>query len=310
MPQFAVAACMKNEGAFIVEWVAHYLAIGFDRVIVLTNDCDDGTDLIADRLAALAPVTHLRNDVPEGGFAQEIGMAMLKSSGELEGVDWLLHCDADELLYLHMPDPDIGRFIDQLPECDAVAFDWRFAGTALDAWPGGLVVDHCPRGSATMSKPETFSKTMFRPELFGAFGDHMPKAPVREGVVIRNSLGDELPNKAMYHPRKSRFIRGATDHLSWQAAEMRHYALRSRQAFASKALRGFGIHPKPGKYQIGSQFWRRANRQEIELAVDPLWHPRLHRNVERFLADAELAALQADAVAAIAHKMDLLEKHA
>lgn len=246
MPQFAVATCMKNEGAFIVEWVAHYLALGFDRAIVLTNDCDDGTDLIADRLAALAPVTHLRNEVPEGGFAQEVGMAMLKSSGELAGVDWLLHCDADELLYLHMPDPDIGRFLGQLPECDAVAFDWRFAGTDLDAWPGGLVVDHCPRGSATMSKPETFSKTMFRPELFGAFSDHMPKAPVRDGVVIRNSLGQELPNKAMYHPRKSRYIRGATDHLSWQAAEMRHYALRSRQAFASKALRGFGIHPKPG----------------------------------------------------------------
>lgn len=306
MPQFAVTACMKNEGAFLVEWVAHYLALGFDRAIVLTNDCDDGTDLIADRLAALAPVTHLRNEVPEGGFAQEHGMAMLKSSGELDELDWLLHCDADELLYLHMPDPDIGRFVAGLPACDAVAFDWRFAGTGLDAWPGGLVVEQCPLGSATMSKPETFSKTMFRPDLFGFFSDHMPKMPQREGVVVRNSLGEELPNAAMFHPRKSRYIRGSTDHLSWEAAEMRHYALRSRQAFAIKALRGFGINPKPGKYQIGSQFWRRANRQEVALEVDPLWHARLRANVDRFLADPELARLQDEAVAMIARKMELL----
>lgn len=306
MPQFAVTACMKNEGAFVVEWVAHYLALGFDRVILVTNDCDDGTDLIAERLARLAPVTHLRNDVPEGAFAQEVGMAMLKTSGELAGVDWLLHCDADELLYLHMADPDIGRFLAQLPDCDVVAFDWRFAGTDLDVWPGGLVVDHCPRGSATRDKPETFSKTMFRPDLFGFFSDHMPKAPVRDGIVIRNSLGDELPNGAIHHPRKSRFIRGTSDHMSWQAAEMRHYALRSRQAFAVKALRGFGINPVAGKYRVGSRFWRLANRQEVALAVNPLWRARLRANVNRFLADPELAALQAVAVAAIARKMDLL----
>ena len=87
---------------------------------------------------------------------------------------------------------------------------------------------------------------------------------------------------------------------------MRHYALRSRQAFAIKALRGFGINPKPGKYQIGSQFWRRANRQEVALEVDPLWHARLRANVDRFLADPELARLQDEAVAMIARKMELL----
>lgn len=66
------------------------------------------------------------------------------------------------------------------------------ASTDLDVWPGGLVVDHCPRGSATMSKPETFSKTMFRPELFSAFSDHMPKAPLREGIVNRFPADAEL----------------------------------------------------------------------------------------------------------------------
>lgn len=303
---FAVTACMKNEGAFVVEWVAHYLALGFDRIFILTNNCDDGTDLIVERLQEHAPVTHIRNEVPEGGFAQEHGMAGLKKSGLLDNVDWLLHCDADELLYLHRPDPDIGEFIGEMPECDAVAFDWRTVGTDLDAWPGGLVVDNCPLGADSMSKPQTFSKTIFKPGLFRFFSDHMPKAPVRDNVVVRNSLGQQLPNAAMNHPKKSRYIRGTTDHLSWDAAEMRHYALRSRQAFAIKAIRGFGINPKPGKYSVGSRFWRASDRKDVVLDVNPLWYARLQKNVDRFMADSSLARLQSRAVESIDKKMKLL----
>lgn len=158
-----------------------------------------------------------------------------------------------------------------------------------------------------MNKPQSFSKTLFRPALFAFFSDHMPKSPLRDDIVLRNSLGDELPNGAMRHPRKSRFIRGSVDHLSWQAAEMRHYALRSRQAFAIKALRGFGIHPKPGKYRVGSQFWKNANRREVALEINPLWQARLRGNVERFLADPEIRRLQDEAVAIIGRKMTQLE---
>lgn len=66
---FAVAACMKNEGPFMIEWVSNYLALGFSHAFIITNDCDDGTDLIADRLSEIGLVTHLRNSVPLGGFA-------------------------------------------------------------------------------------------------------------------------------------------------------------------------------------------------------------------------------------------------
>lgn len=305
--RIAVTACMKNEGPFVVEWVAHYLSLGFDHAFILTNDCDDGTDLIADRLAQLAPVTHIRNLVPEGGFAQEVGMAALKTSGLLDNVDWLLHADADELLYLHDPDPDIGRFLASLPPSDAVAFDWRFAGTDLEQWPGGLVVENCPKGAAALSEAEPFSKTIFRPALFAFFSDHMPKMPSRPDVIVRNSLGQELPNAAMSHPRKSRYIRGSIDHLSWQRAEMRHYALRAQDVFAIKALRGSGIHPRPQKYRVGSQFWKLANRRDVDLAADPAWLDRLHTHVAGFSADPELSRLQKDAIASVQRKVEQLK---
>ena len=58
---------MKDEGPFVVEWVAHHLALGFTEVMVYTNDCSDGTDALLKRLEALdIGVHHRENVIPEG----------------------------------------------------------------------------------------------------------------------------------------------------------------------------------------------------------------------------------------------------
>ena len=48
--QKLVLSTMKNEGPFVLEWVAHHRAIGFDGFVIFSNDCTDGTDRILDRL--------------------------------------------------------------------------------------------------------------------------------------------------------------------------------------------------------------------------------------------------------------------
>jgi hypothetical protein len=52
---------MKNEAPYILEWVAHHLVIGFDHIVVLTNDCTDTTNAILTRLDALGYVTFQPN---------------------------------------------------------------------------------------------------------------------------------------------------------------------------------------------------------------------------------------------------------
>jgi hypothetical protein len=53
---------MRNECLFALEWVAYHRAIGFDDMFVCTNDCDDGTDEMMDRLQALGLVHHIGNE--------------------------------------------------------------------------------------------------------------------------------------------------------------------------------------------------------------------------------------------------------
>lgn len=46
-----IVSTMKNEGPFILEWIAHHRAIGVDDFLIYTNDCTDGTDRLLDALA-------------------------------------------------------------------------------------------------------------------------------------------------------------------------------------------------------------------------------------------------------------------
>ena len=39
-----IVTTMKNEGPFLLEWIAYHRAIGVSDFLVYTNDCTDGTD--------------------------------------------------------------------------------------------------------------------------------------------------------------------------------------------------------------------------------------------------------------------------
>lgn len=63
--------CVRNEGAYLLDWLAHAQAAGISHVLAYTNACEDGTDRILDRLAELGHVTHRPNPGPydKGAFS-------------------------------------------------------------------------------------------------------------------------------------------------------------------------------------------------------------------------------------------------
>ena len=65
--KIVVVTSMKNEGCFILEWVAYHLSIGVTHFLVYTNDCDDPTNEVLDRLEALEIVTRRDNPCLPGG---------------------------------------------------------------------------------------------------------------------------------------------------------------------------------------------------------------------------------------------------
>ena len=51
--------CLRDEGPFLIEWLAYHRAIGFDRFIIGANDCTDGSHDMLTRLAEMGEVIYL-----------------------------------------------------------------------------------------------------------------------------------------------------------------------------------------------------------------------------------------------------------
>ncbi len=88
---------MKDEAPYLLEWLAHYRAIGVTDFLIYTNDCSDGTDLLLDRLQANGVVHHERNKVLRRGPHK----SALKYALDHEcyhSADWVLVCYVDEFL--------------------------------------------------------------------------------------------------------------------------------------------------------------------------------------------------------------------
>jgi hypothetical protein len=55
-----LVATMRNEGPFLLEWVAYHRLIGFNDVLICTNDCVDGSPELLDALQNHGLLRHLR----------------------------------------------------------------------------------------------------------------------------------------------------------------------------------------------------------------------------------------------------------
>jgi len=149
MPRIFLLSAMKNEGPEVLEWALYHRLLGFDHILVYTNDCTDGSDDLLDAIAGLGWLTHRRHTAPAGVSPQDAVAARAKADPALEGADWLIWLDADEFLVIHT---GAGRVADLIPAArgaEALSLNWRcFGDGGHDTTPAGLVIENFGHGMA------------------------------------------------------------------------------------------------------------------------------------------------------------------
>jgi hypothetical protein len=290
---------MKDEGPWLLEWVAFHRLIGFDRIVVLSNDCTDGTDALLDRLAALGRVRHLRNPVPEGARPQPAHLRCAGALPEVTGADWVMVLDADEFLAIRAGGGRLPDLIAALPPgAQAVALTWRLFGSAgHEGWrPGPATL------AFTRAAPDDFPrgwgvKTLFRPFPGMRLGIHRPQAAARGRSAAAlaaqhwvNGSGARLPPDFVASGWRST---PAT--IGYALGQVNHYAVKGIETFLLKADRG-NVNFKTGKY--GPAYFAIHDRNEIEDLTLARHAPALTEELARLRADPEIARLEAAAVAA------------
>jgi hypothetical protein len=298
---------MKDEAPYVLEWVAHHLAVGFTDVLVYTNDCTDDTDILLKRLESLdIGVHHRDNVVPEGIKPQPSMLRRAASEVFLQEADWLLILDADEFLCINHPSGTLEGMVGALNAMDAQAMvlTWRiFGSSGIRDWSEAPVTDQFTRAAPEFWNKGWGTKTLFR---------YDPKH-LRPGVhrpIIRERFRDsDYPDSVLWvngsgRPLESWFkLRGwrsirRTVGYDW--AQVNHYAVKSMDAYALRKLRG-NVNLKKDKYN--TDYWALQDRNEVEDTRIARHRARRDEIIAALLQDPTVRRLHEAAIARVEERL-------
>lgn len=252
--------CLRNEGAFLLDWLAHHLACGVTHVVALTNDCQDGTDTMLDRLAELGHVTHIRNDGPyDKGGIQFTGLKLADKLPVVRQADWLLALDIDEFVNVHVGDRTLPALIDALPDATAITLTWRLFGNngvvRYDDRPvphqflrAAPVIMYWPWRSAMF-------KTLYRNDkTYRNLGVHRPRNPSPDRLDQAQWYdGEGRQLDAMFRTRR---IFNTYGQSNYKLAQLNHYPLGAMESYVVKSDRGRAVH---SDHKLGMDYWVERN---------------------------------------------------
>ncbi len=277
--------CVKNEGAVLLEWLAHHRACGFTDFLVYSNDCSDGTDAMLDRLAQIWPLTHVRND---GAHDKGPQWAMLKAAEThplVRAADWVLVLDVDEFVNIHIGARRLDDLLARVPQADAIALTWRLFGNGgeVEMRDAPVTQVFTRAAPATLGWPwrAQMFKTLFRGPTYGPYaklGVHRPRQ-LRAGPAPQWVDGS---GRALDHSFHDARVFSDYTQNNYALVQLNHYPLGALQSYLVKADRGRANREASG-FDMG--YWAERNLNEEE-----------DRSIQALDSAAQRAALMGDPV--------------
>ncbi|QPH55933.1 glycosyltransferase family 2 protein [Pontivivens ytuae] len=312
-PRTTIITCMKNEGPFILEWVAHHRAIGVTDFIVYTNDCTDGTVEMLDLLAEKGIIT-ARYDNPwrnstdnKAGDPQRAALWHAQTLPVMQDIDWIMPMDVDEYLTIHVGEGLLADLRAARPDADMVSVLWRlFGNDGQRCFEDGFVTERMRRAAPENCKKPFQAwgfKTLFRNDgAWGKFSVHRPRNIAEErseSLVWISGSGARMPPD--YFKSGWRALR---DQAGYALASLNHYAVRDAESYLVKRERGRVNHIDQDQ---GLAYWLRMNHNLVEDRAIDARLPATRAEYDRLLSDPEIAAQHEACVAA--HKAKIAELH-
>jgi hypothetical protein len=233
----AALAIMKNEGPYLVDWIAYHRSIGFEHFFIYSNDNADGSDELLALLADQGLISWIRNELNPEETAQikAYGHALKRLPDTLD-YRWTMVLDADEYVgFDRRMFPSVQDYVawQERHRVDAIALRWLiFAGKAEDVWHDASSLQRF-----TWREPEAspLFKSLCRTNLFCDSHAHFPYPTADQPFVFRWEDGTlshhmaRLDKLAFPEPRP-------TARFAWVA----HYLLRSAGEMLFKLSRRDG----------------------------------------------------------------------
>jgi hypothetical protein len=303
----AVVTTARNEGIYLLEWIAYHRCLGARAIYIYSNDNQDGSDALLGALADAGIITWI--DSRLGGA---VGNAQFKAYGhalgcmpDLLGYEWVLVVDVDEFLVL-----DHERFAG-LPDfaawhrrrgADTVAINWQFMAPEEDGDP--CTVPLTRRNTRVLGKHQVgdgvrLVKSMSRPNRVAHSEAHVPFADERSHIATDHASGavHDWHNPPAGFPPCPKF----SDRIVTGPAVINHYFFKSAAEWMWKLARNRGDHgliPGEAREPMGEEKARDYLRQlhASGLVIDERAKscaPDLDQETHRLLSEPRISAAAA-----------------
>ncbi len=303
MAGYTVITTMKNEGAFLLEWVAHHKAIGFDNIVICTNDCADATRNMALRLQEMGLVRHHATRAWAATSIQRSALKQVRRYGEVTEAEWLYVCDADEFLVVKLGDGTVQSLVAAAsPGVEVIPVPWRIFGPdGQRDYRAGRITQQflrARRGPHVIAIAPVYPKSLFRGlENLHRIGVHQPVPKPDLGRALFTEAPGGQPPVRQRHPM---FVQA-----DYRFAQVNHYCLRSRDSFLVKRERGRVNHVGQG---MDIDYWDRFNLAEVPCDAIRRYDIATEDWLGRLLTDPVLGQLHDNAVNW--HRMRIAALHA
>jgi len=214
--KFGLAAIIRCEAPYLLQWIAHYRVLGFEQITIYDHQSNDGTSRILAPLAhaGIIDAVYWKDRKDRQRRAYNNALRRLR-----DHVEWCLFADPDEFLVL-----DPGLTLDDLlpasPDISAVGIPWRMFGSGGQRNRGtGPVIERFTMAAPTYHR---LVKSLVRLRDAHKIGIHVPS--LVKGRRTADVLGMPLDLQA---PRTVP-----------SPARIHHYFNRSWEEFICKRLRG------------------------------------------------------------------------
>lgn len=297
MSRILAVLTVKDEGPFLLEWLAHHKSIGFTDFLVLSNDCSDGTDAMLDRLHELGEITHVANPAPHQGGIQFAALKRAQKAPIVEEADWIIALDVDEFVNIHAGDGTVQALIDAIPLAHSIALTWRLFGNAgVVEFEDKPILEQFPQAAPEVlfwPWRASLFKTLFRNDgTYQKLGVHRPRQPDAKKLDRAqwfDGSGLVLPSrfktKGMFTP---------PGRNAYTLAQINHYPLGSMQSFVVKSARGRAVHSAD---QLGMDYWVERNWNQVNDSSIQRTAPKRRTIFKTLMKDPILADLHHAAVA-------------
>jgi hypothetical protein len=290
-----VVTCMKNEGPFLLEWIAYHRLIGVDDFLVYTNDCEDGTDQMLDLLAARGIVQRRDNPFREvGGKPQQSALDAAGSEEVVQNAGWLISMDVDEFINVHVGGNRLPDLYAAVEGASLISLTWRLFGNSDIAAYQDLPVTQqfvrcAPRLIRRPHQAWGF-KTLFRNQgLFNGMGVHRPRGFLGGPATWVNGSGKAMPERLFKTGWRS-----DVQTYGYDLVTLNHYAVRSVESFLVKRDRGRVNHVSRDQ---GEAYWFRMNNNDEQDLSIQVHTANLTDAIDDLKRDPKLRAAHDHAVA-------------